>query len=148
MKVEDKAIVAHILGGETAVEHAVMKQEDITFAGGELPVICMENNIAGPNADQFPFFVPVNGHAIMWMGWINIVISSREIQGSVLYFFAKRRNLILIFLASIIFSILYIILINKNYENIYKKFPKKINTTVIIDTFLYSLTLFNKVLNI
>ena len=48
------------------------------------------------------------------------------------YFFIKKRKTILLILITIIISSIYAILVNQNYENLYKQIPKKIKTNAII----------------
>ena len=47
------------------------------------------------------------------------------------YFFIKKRKTILLILITIIISSIYAILVNQNYENLYKQIPKKIKTNAI-----------------
>lgn len=48
------------------------------------------------------------------------------------YFFIKKRKTILLILITTIISSIYAILVNQNYENLYKQIPKKIKTNAII----------------
>ena len=76
------------------------------------------------------YLIPSIAITIIFLAILLYLIQKNKAKA--FYFFAKRRKIILIFLISIVISILYTISLNEKYEKTYNEIPKNITTIATV----------------
>ena len=72
-------VVVHAVPGRAAMKHTVLQKENVSGNGSKFLVVGMDGKASFDDTDQFPFLVPVEGHVVLGMGRINVIIGSREL---------------------------------------------------------------------